>query len=662
MASGSISGYYRSYQLRSDWSSSINVAGNYSDVTVNHYLVLPSGWSLYIGSRTNSCTCNETKSFTSPSISSGGGQTIHLGTTTHRVYHNTDGTKSINLSTTFNMKATISGTYVASITNSGTITLDTIPRYFSNTPSVTLSAVDETHVKCTWSTSETCNWIRYRMKLNGTEYAGWVDIGNPNAKSGSFIFSTANKTNTQSSSANYNLEANTTYQFNMWFRRADSGLATEAGWKSVTTYNNPYISALSDFNIGTSFSCVLNNPLGRNLTLSLYKKGGSSPILQRSTSTNGTYTFVTIEEENNSLYNSIPSSTNGDFTILVACSDIGSSIWSDSTVGYKKYYTVEANCKPTLSITARDTNNFSLNLTGDSSKVIKYISNVTVNLTATGNKGASISSQGASCNDGKSGTGSQVVFNAVENNKFTGVATDSRGYSVSADKTLTFINYILLTLNVNVYRPSPTTGNIAVEFKGNFFNGNFGTRDNSLSLKYRYKESGSGIWGNWIALNPIKSGNTFSNGSSAISLGSNFDYSKDYDFEFIVEDEVFNENSSYGPQSASETVYHGSPIADWGADDFNINGKLNLFETSIMRHIANVLYPVNSLYVSISQSIPEWLAGEWVFLNTITSNGTTYYVYKRTNENERIYYNDVPLLYGGEEIYVENTLMKGSDI
>lgn len=662
MASGSISGYYRSYQLRSDWSSSINVAGNYSDVTVNHYLVLPSGWSLYIGSRTNSCTCNETKSFTSPSISSGGGQTIHLGTTTHRVYHNADGSKSINLSTTFNMKATISGTYVGSISNSGTITLDKIPRYFTNTPSVTLSAVDETHVKCTWSTTETCNWIRYRMKLNGTEYKGWVDIGNPNAKSGSFIFSTANKTNTESSSANYNLEANTNYQFNMWFRRADSGLATEAGWKSVTTYNNPYISALSDFNIGTSFSCTLNNPLSRSLTLSLYKKGGSSPILQRTTSSNGTFSFVTTNEENDNLYNSIPSNTNGDFTILVACDTIGSSIWSDAIVGYKKYYTVESNCRPSLSITAKDTNSFSLNLTGDNSKIIKYISNVTVDLTATGNKGASISSLKASCSDGKSGSGAKVVFNAVENNKFTGLATDSRGYPATDEKTLTLIPYVLLTLNINVYRPSPTTGNIAVEFNGNFFNENFGKKDNSLVLKYHYKENGSGIWSEWIYLNPTKKGNTFSNGSNSINLGSNFDYSKDFDFEFVVEDEIFNENSDYGSISASDTVYSGRPIYDWGEDDFNINGKLNLYETSIMRHIANILYPVGSIYVSVKQEIPEWLSGEWEFLNTITSNGTTYYVYKRTNENEKIYFNDVPLLYKNEEIYVENTLMKGDDI
>lgn len=128
MASGSFSGYYRSYQLRDDWSSSTNVAGNYSTVTINHYLVLPSGWSLYIGSRSNSCTCNESKNYTSPSISSGGGTTIHLGTTTHTVYHNADGTKSISVSDTFNMRATISGTYVSSITASATITLDTIPR------------------------------------------------------------------------------------------------------------------------------------------------------------------------------------------------------------------------------------------------------------------------------------------------------------------------------------------------------------------------------------------------------------------------------------------------------------------------------------------------------------------------------------------------------
>jgi hypothetical protein len=128
MASGRIEGSYGGYTVRTDWSSTIDVAGNYSTVTCNHYLICGAGWDLYIGSRSNSCDCGETKSFTSGAISTGGNSTIGLGSTTHTVYHDSDGKKTINLSTTFNIQATISGAYVASIVGSGNITLDTIPR------------------------------------------------------------------------------------------------------------------------------------------------------------------------------------------------------------------------------------------------------------------------------------------------------------------------------------------------------------------------------------------------------------------------------------------------------------------------------------------------------------------------------------------------------
>ena len=96
MASGTISKSYSGYTLKSEWSSQSDTAGNYSDVTVNHYLVCKSGYDLYIGSRANNCTCGESKDFTSSSISTPGDQTIYLGTTTHRVGHNSDGTKTVN--------------------------------------------------------------------------------------------------------------------------------------------------------------------------------------------------------------------------------------------------------------------------------------------------------------------------------------------------------------------------------------------------------------------------------------------------------------------------------------------------------------------------------------------------------------------------------------
>lgn len=127
--SGTITGAYRGYTLQTSWTASQNTAGNYSDITATHKLVCDSTYALYIDGRTNSCTVDGTsKSFTSGAINTAGGTTITLGTTSHRVYHNADGTKSFTMTTVFNMQADIVGTWVSSITATGTITLNAIPR------------------------------------------------------------------------------------------------------------------------------------------------------------------------------------------------------------------------------------------------------------------------------------------------------------------------------------------------------------------------------------------------------------------------------------------------------------------------------------------------------------------------------------------------------
>lgn len=127
--SGTISGAYRGYTLQTTWTATQNTAGNYSDITATHKLICDSTYALYIDGRTNSCTVDgSAKQFTSSAISTGGGTTITLGTTTHRVNHNADGTKSLTMTTVFNMQADIVGTWVSSITASGTITLNAIPR------------------------------------------------------------------------------------------------------------------------------------------------------------------------------------------------------------------------------------------------------------------------------------------------------------------------------------------------------------------------------------------------------------------------------------------------------------------------------------------------------------------------------------------------------
>ena len=138
--SGSISEYITGREYRIEWSAEQSVAGNYSVITCTHYLINDGGYDLYIGERLNYCNVDgAADSYTSPGISTGGGSTIELGTTTHTVYHNADGTKSAAISGTFYIQAYLSGFYVGSITASGSIELDRIPRAatITNAPNFT---------------------------------------------------------------------------------------------------------------------------------------------------------------------------------------------------------------------------------------------------------------------------------------------------------------------------------------------------------------------------------------------------------------------------------------------------------------------------------------------------------------------------------------------
>ena len=127
--SGTISQAYQGWHYRMYWTAKQSIPDNTSTITIDHWLDCDSGYDLYIGSRNNTCTVDgKEKAFTSSAISTGGGNSVKLGTTTHVVTHNDNGQKSCNISGQFNVQATLAGTYKSSISASGNITLDTIAR------------------------------------------------------------------------------------------------------------------------------------------------------------------------------------------------------------------------------------------------------------------------------------------------------------------------------------------------------------------------------------------------------------------------------------------------------------------------------------------------------------------------------------------------------
>ena len=114
--------------LRVDWTQTKNASANTSSITVTVYMVHNS---LYMSGVPMNINCmGQTKAVKTPSINkTGSGFTTQIGTATFTVNHNADGTKSGVISAVIpKFGVTYAGVYLANISASANVTLDSIPR------------------------------------------------------------------------------------------------------------------------------------------------------------------------------------------------------------------------------------------------------------------------------------------------------------------------------------------------------------------------------------------------------------------------------------------------------------------------------------------------------------------------------------------------------
>ena len=174
---GRISAFIRGREYRIDWSATQSIANNTSTITCVHTLINDYAYSLNINGRTNSCTVGtDSKNYNSKSISTSGSSTIALGTTTHTISHDNDGKKTVIITGVFNIQATLSGSYVGSITASGTVTLDTIPRASSLSLSVSSVNVGSSiTANITRASSSFTHTVEFY--INDTYYKKYTGVG-----------------------------------------------------------------------------------------------------------------------------------------------------------------------------------------------------------------------------------------------------------------------------------------------------------------------------------------------------------------------------------------------------------------------------------------------------------------------------------------------------
>lgn len=112
-----------------DWTQSKDTANNRSVITCKHFIGLASGWALSISSRSSSCNVGgDVQSFSVSGVNASASD-VHVATTTHTVYHGSDGSANVSMSSSFPVRATITSKgYIDTLNASGSVSLDPIYR------------------------------------------------------------------------------------------------------------------------------------------------------------------------------------------------------------------------------------------------------------------------------------------------------------------------------------------------------------------------------------------------------------------------------------------------------------------------------------------------------------------------------------------------------
>lgn len=246
--------------------------------------------------------------------------------------------------------------------------------------------------------------------------------------------------------------------------------------------------------------------------------------------------------------------------------------------GKSKSFKITCNqslCTPSITATVKDTNSITVALTGDEKTVVANASNVLI--TPTIRASDTDDTKGYITNkkiNSTTFTTDTYTVSKANTKDFEIYVANSRGFSnVNTVSMGRIVPYVPLTFSIdNLYRPEPTTGEIALEYSGKYYPGEFTDNlgdngvFNTLDISWEYKPKGSDTYIEGGVLTPTINAdkNTY---SGSLLLGTNFDYKQQYDFRFKYKDKIVS-------TSIDRIVTRGLPIFWWSEDAVHIIGDL----------------------------------------------------------------------------------------
>lgn len=372
-------------------------------------------------------------------------------------------------------------------------------------------------------------------------------------------------------------------------------IGTISGDQTITLPTIPRASTVSatDANIGSVSSIYINaksSAFSHGLlvtfgSLSFYLDGNGNPSSSYVTFMQRTVPFRLPD----SFYAQIPNSATGKVTLTLWTHTDKDHYFDPETTTFTATAAV-ALCAPTVSATCQDANEKTLALTGNADALVRYASTASGSLSVAARNSASIKRITVAGREVPLNATSYSITN-VETNKVTITATDSRGYSTSQTIEKTLVPYVQLTCNIlRANRPVPSSNEAQIEVSGQYFAGNFGAADNTLTLKYQNPS------GDWVAVTPTI--DTAKNTYTASITVPDLDYRQAFSVPVQAEDKLFTATNT-------AQIMAGVPSFYWTKEFFQLNVPLRLNGENILSKV----YPVGSIYMSLSSTDPKTLFG-----------------------------------------------------
>lgn len=158
------------------------------------------------------------------------------------------------------------------------------------------------------------------------------------------------------------------------------------------------------------------------------------------------------------------------------------------------------------------------------------------------------------------------------NDNFIITIVDSRGFEQTTEPlVIDNINYIFLDYfvpqftNVEIGRAEQTADFVNLNLQGSFWNQSFGSVQNAITLKYRFKLSNETDYKPWVTITPTISENSFNYNDSVKNVSA--------DLSATFEIELSDKTGSVDLRT-NFTIPKGKSMFDWAEDYFSFNGEL----------------------------------------------------------------------------------------